>query len=417
MVATIYSDSIWDVHSRLVESMRAQYFLHREYERCVAAITTGDNAGAEAHLKAIANTMTVEQAALFKRLFELHLKERALRVGKAVEQLPEVIVDIIAKCLNYPEVLLPPLRPQNMIDRSQRGLLVLATCAAIIASIPPLRFAGSLIGRGIAVISSINNYTLRRNENRMPGIKPIIYITDHVLKAAKVGAVVAGAIGVAFSAPVLITASLVADVALQTFEFLKTLIRGEEINAGIHFAMLIVNVVMLFAVTTASWPWIVTAAVTSSLAMFAMAFLTLGSMKRDDETVDIICYFTLAALGIFNAFMIAEYRTKTIANTNFKIKNDTRFNIRVYPKYGDENLVGNVASGETLTFTLDGDKYAVYCVSDGPESIGFRYADSQGYGPDQIRPALDAQLFPTLPIGSTAVELPARRKIHDFTQS
>lgn len=426
MAVSIYSDSIWDLHNRFVQDLNAYQL--RDYYSCIAALETGagDPATADIFFQRIAKSLSPQNAMNLKRLRELHIKTRVKHIGEGIEAFPNTVFpdglsEIIANKADFPEAMLPPPPPRALTTGSQRGLLVLAVVAAVIASIPPFRTVGSLIGRGIAVLSSINNCKLRWSENKIPGNKPIVYIQDNLLKLAKVAAVAAGAIGVAIGIPFLITASLVTDVALQALEFLKSMHRGEGTQAAIHFAHLTVNIVTLIAVTTASWPWMVTAIVINGLAMVTIAILRGVTMKSGEEIIDVICYVALAALGIFNALMIAEYRTKVITQTQFKLKNDTGHNMRVYPNPGNPHLLGNVPDRETITLTLDGEKEHVYCVSDGPQYIGYRSFNSYGgdsyvYGLDEISPALQANLFPTLPVGSTAVEITAPRKVHDFTQ-
>lgn len=415
---SIYTDSIRDLHNRFHDAVVHDYYPYDKrilFQNTVAALGTDNKTAAEEHFRRLRESLSPQEVILLKQLMKVHAEARKEQEASGTALPPELIamVDGYAGSI---EALYPPIKPPALTTHFQRGLLILTVVTAILASIHPLRLVGSLVGRGIAIVSSCTNCVLHWNENKVLKNKSIVYFTDNLLKIAKIGIVVAGALAVCTKSSLLLTASLISDVALQALEFLKAAHRGEVLRASIHLASLTVNVLTLVAVTTASWQWMVAATAVSCAAMIVIGSMTLAYQRRDGEIIDAICYFALAILGFTNSFLIAQYTNVPIAQTKFTIKNpDDRYTLRVYPTEGNGKLLGTVAPGETGNFTMEGRHYALFRVWDGPLYPNHVRYNEYIYGPIEITsPALPPQLFGTVPVGSSAVVIPAPRRVHIF---
>src|SRR5262249_37330999 len=96
-----------------------------------------------------------------------------------------------------------------------RGLLVVTVAASILSLIPPLRLLGAMITRSVALLSS----TLHCADK---GSK------DHLFtRVARVGAVAVGLAALVVASPVMLVASLAADIGLQAIEMVRAFRRGE----------------------------------------------------------------------------------------------------------------------------------------------------------------------------------------------
>lgn len=189
----------------------------------------------------------------------------------------------------------------------QRGLLVATTATAILASIPPFRAAGSLAVRTIAFLSSGLNCVGADSKSSL------------LASIGKCAVVALGIAAVAFSRPVLFTASLVADIGLQVFQMAKHIYDGENCKAALNLSIIVVDAFALAAVATGSWPFMVTAAAISTCVMFGFFLNALGS---EANSLDTACYGILAGLGLVNTIAAAKF-TKTKPETSkFTVKND-----------------------------------------------------------------------------------------------
>lgn len=286
----------------------------------------------------------------------------------------------------------------------QRGLLVVTTATAILATIPPLRLAGSLALRSIAFLSSgVNSAGNWEREG----------IFGRALGCAKIAVVAVGAIGVVAASPTLIVASVAADIAVQTFELGKAIYNEDPDRALCSLGVIVVDSFVLAAVATGAWPFLVTAAAISAFVMAGLAIKAGATSCLNDDpwmAVDSLCYAALATLGIVNAAMIPSYYRDVPLTWRYNIRNRSDYSVEVYNKHG--SVVARVAPRDAAYVKIDvkdsiDGEYAklIYVGSDGI-AADVRYLrpwNAAVFRTELSSPALAPKEFPKVPVGGTSI--------------
>lgn len=270
----------------------------------------------------------------------------------------------------------------------QRGLLILSVACGILTLIPPLRVAGSVAARAVAFISSVHLCSDKWHKEDMFG---------RIIKCATVAGVMTGIVAIAASFPLLITISLIMDIAAHTFAIIKV-IKEEGFSQGgfqglLHLSIIVVDILTLSAMLLGSWELLVAAAAVSVVAMVSMAIYAVTQQYRAEEerwaisadhvpksiqghdadfvywksgfiyedhsvrdlqgwgnVVDMVCYLALAALGIVSAVKMTPSYRDYGTNAKFTYKNDSQDVVILTDE--KNNIVGRVQPGETFDLDL-----------------------------------------------------------------
>lgn len=305
-----------------------------------------------------------------------------------------VIIDKIKQFSEqHPQVKLP--RAKHM----QKGLLIATTACAILSLIPPLRLAGALALRGVALLASgVNVMDDWKREGAL----------GRLMKIAKVAVVILGLVALAAASPVLVIASLVVDLALQIFEFGKAIYERDVIRALSHLAFIVIDTLALAGIIAGSWELMVAAIAVQSAAMLAFAGLSFlfAYLNQDaSQFIDTLCFIALAGTGIAGAVRIAEISKP---QARFYWKNITEYEMEAKDSNGE--VVATLKPGESAEFTLDIKETIFEDYSEGP-AVKLYYKD-QFFTPHYLEPtelidvvtqkAMPASLFPTVPVGGPA---------------
>lgn len=171
----------------------------------------------------------------------------------------------------------------------QRGLLVLTTACAVLSLIPPCRLAGSLALRSVALLSSgVNCAEVLQKEDKL----------SLVTQSSKVALVALGLVGVIAASPVVICASIIANLGLNLFEMGRAMVEGKTERALCQLGAVLIDTFAVGALVTGSWGLMVTAAAVSTVVMLALT----GKAFTDFEMV---CYPILALTCFATIFSVA----------------------------------------------------------------------------------------------------------------
>lgn len=314
----------------------------------------------------------------------------------------------------HSKTAIPPMpfeikEKEKVCQIAQRSLLVAATVCSILSIIPPLRLAGSLALRSVALLSSSTTAVTRWSEESVLG---------KLAKVAKVAGVALGLVALAAALPALMVASIGVDLAVQVVEAAKAAHQGKGAQAFMHLGFAIVDTLALAGIVAGSWQLMV-AAISVNIAIMAGAIvITAVDIKKGEEVIDVICYAALGITGMVGAITSARIvHVKT--NAHFSGKNETNNPITFYDK--DDNVVAKVQPGERYDFTLDynhlskmqyGGSY-LEAVSSTTEKVKMLPTEilSETY---DFKPPLDPKLFPTLPVGGTSYNIPNKETLKDL---
>lgn len=281
---------------------------------------------------------------------------------------------------------------------AQRSLLMAAVACSILSIIPPLRFAGSLALRGVALLSSSASLTSQWSEQDLLG---------KLTKVAKVAGVALGLVGLAIALPALMVASIGVDLGVQVFEASKAIHEGNYGQAVIHLGLMIVDTLLLAGIVAGSWELIVASISVNIALMTSAVIITLSNMKGDEEIIDAVCYAALAATGIATAFTTAEITRTGGYKAQFSGKNSSDKEMLIFDK--DHQLIASVPSGENYDFTLDTRGLVLSEYVDVVNAgNGFRLAPTGIIAPPNLQNSLAPKLFPTLPVGGPSYNIPLK---------
>lgn len=278
---------------------------------------------------------------------------------------------------------------------AHRALLVASAGLAIASVIPASRLIGSVMLRSIAFLSSsaicADSWKKMDTYNR-------------TLNICRIGIVALGIIGVASAKPALYVASLAAEVGLQAFEVGKALYDRDAERALTHFAVLTIDSLMLAAVVSGAWQVMVTAAAVNACAMLLFAYKALDK-KDNNSFIDACVYLALAATSITSSVLAARIVTRPAYSGHYEVKNDRHKDMHIEGDRGEH--IATLKPGESLSFDY---RYKTHFHPDGLELLGhYGDYDCDRWSPTHVeyrnfvKPPLDPNLYPTLPIGGTIV--------------
>lgn len=222
--------------------------------------------------------------------------------------------------------------PQWSIEKkrtaAQKALLGMTAVCAILASIPPLRLGASLAMRSVSLLSVGISKTPEGQEG------PFV-------KAAKLATVALGIVALAASMPMLMIASLAADIGLQIIEGARAIYQGDFAKAAMHATILVIDTLALAGLIVGSWQLMIAAASVSAAAMLVLASVA-GASGHVDE---MFAYWALMGANIATTFTIGE-STRTMKTV--VIKNDDPNGKMIVMKPVGPGIVAESAPGQDV---------------------------------------------------------------------
>lgn len=306
--------------------------------------------------------------------------------------------------------------PQQHVDNLpqtppvlQKGLLLLSVAFGALSLIPPFRFAGSLATRSVAFLSTSSLSCDSWSKSNALG---------RLMSCTKLAAVTVGLVGVAVGSPLLVIASLAADLGIQTINAASNLYKGNVGKSLINQSMMVINALALSAMIVGSWPLMVAAAAISAVAMAAIAIKVAVEAKDKGDAFEAICYGALAVLGAASAMSVAERYSYTATKAHFWIKNNRDTLVTFYGRGGQ--IVGQVRPGELKELIVPVEQCGIsilggpnstipfgdYMIRSSPLTKGLGVgisADNYTYTSNLIHPALPVDQFPTVPVTGTVI--------------
>jgi hypothetical protein len=185
----------------------------------------------------------------------------------------------------------------------QKSLLVLTVACAALSLIPPLRVAGSLALRGVALLSSILNSKYNWEQSDL---------ISRITGCFKIALVSLGIVALAAASPILLVATLAADIGVQSIEMMRCLQKGEYSKALTYFGVIVIDTLALGSIVTGSWQVMAVAVSVSATAMLALAFGTWFNAKEDSDKIDIVCYIALHIIVLASFATIDELKPKEV---------------------------------------------------------------------------------------------------------
>ncbi|MDE3046211.1 MAG: hypothetical protein KGJ02_06165 [Verrucomicrobiota bacterium] len=173
---------------------------------------------------------------------------------------------------------------------ARKGMLVAALACGILAAVPPLRIAGMLAARSVAILSNLVNFGETYQQGWL----------SRILNVARVGLVTLGLVAIVTATPVFLVASLGGDIGLQVIEMGRAIEQGNGLKFAIHFCVMLLDILALAAITTGSWQLMLAAACFGTLAMLTL----MGIALNKGMGFEAVCYLGLAALGLVSAVNI-----------------------------------------------------------------------------------------------------------------
>ncbi len=281
-----------------------------------------------------------------------------------------------------------PINPKRIL---QTFLLATTIPFTIISIIPSLRLVGSIGVRSISCLSAILNFTNGVKQNNK-----WLYFTNNL----KIAAVICGIVALSASLPALIVASLVTDIATESFELGKSMCKGDWDKFAVHGFQIITNAFVLTAILTGSFQFLF-AAVALNAIIHAGRILVLcvhcsrKNRCEGEDITDIVLYSILTLLTIPNLVMITEYIGQDYKGAKFTIKGDKDYDINLY---GKNKYLGTVKPGETreiivpqsdlvsggsryISSTITGVKNTLDPVTSGPYEITADWRTADHYVP------------------------------------
>lgn len=284
----------------------------------------------------------------------------------------------------------------------QRGLLVLTTACAALSLIPPLRLAGSLALRSVALLSSgANCAQVLQQKDKMS-------LATH---SGKVALVALGLIGVLAASPVLIGASMVANLGLNLFEMGRAVAEGKTERALCQLGAVLIDTLAVGAFVTGSWGVMATAGVVSGFVMMILAVKVVAQHEQPElgNFVDFFCYCTFSLVGIVTPLFLAS-SPATYKHIPLKYHYLHRNPAPGTALYSDNTgrIIGSAPSGQTIHLevkaqnSLNG-SIKITDANGASHLIRPKLCEHQTIETRPYQPALAASEFPKLPIGGTAV--------------
>lgn len=187
---------------------------------------------------------------------------------------------------------------QKMPSRAFSTVLLLAaTASSIIAVIPVFQFVGGMALRSINVLFQIES-TIRgwRHEDSF----------GKITRCSKIAVIILGIGGLATGSSVLITASLVSEIALQALDLIHARNLKDDARAGKHRAAIILNSSVLVGMTCAPVMYYVSIIPVAMMAMFCdRKFFAHRTIRTNGYDKAEVCYYGIhSIIGVINMLMI-----------------------------------------------------------------------------------------------------------------
>lgn len=301
----------------------------------------------------------------------------------------------------------------------QRGVLMASVGCAALSLTLPFKVSGALGLRTLAFVSSATSCKGHWSQDSL---------TTRLIKCAKLAAVTLGVVAVVVARPLLMVASLVADIGIQAIGAGRALLQRDWEKSLVNGGMLGVDVLVVSGLLTGSWALMATASAVSALVLAGAAIRTAIYAKNRDDIFEVWCLASLSVISIMGALKAAEIYKTVPKTSHYSITNTHDHEIIFKDNYG--NIVARAQPGETVEFNVpckdlspiytqvpsnDG-KYpdrsviAGYHISGEMvdnsghviEKINFlsKYSDVEKY---VIKASLAEEDFPYLPVGGTAI--------------
>lgn len=222
----------------------------------------------------------------------------------------------------------------------QKGCLVASVALTALSLIPPLRLAGSLALRSVALLSSTQDC-----KSRWDSPDTLSKVTS-VARTAIVGI---GLVGIAASLPILSVASLVADAGLHIIGIVKAVRDEDPDRFAMHLGGFMIDAFAAGGIAAGSWPLMVTACSISALVMGGAAIR--AGIREDGSGVEVLSYIALSGLSIAAAISIAEIGYNTVTDEWFEYRNRSAHDIKLVDSNGDEVCI--IESGKTARLSID----------------------------------------------------------------
>lgn len=294
----------------------------------------------------------------------------------------------------------PYNRHLKVMPAVQKGLKIALTACSILSLVPPLRLAGNLATRGIALISSsINGAETWKSD----------HLIEKIAECSKIALVILGIVAVAVSLPVLSIASIAADLAYNTFELGRAIYHKDLDKALTHMSAIVIDTFALAAIATGFWQLMVVAASLSAAAMLAFGIKVAVQAVENDkplDTIDAVCNFLQAGVGIASAVMISKIESTNPSNTRrYVFKNPYDKEVQIHTR--DGVYIMTVAPGETVEFEYT--RYRVYelkikCLDSAYPDLTIA-PEPMEIITDLVQAPIDAEDLNKLPVDSTVCPL------------
>lgn len=263
----------------------------------------------------------------------------------------------------------------------QKALLGMTAICAILSAIPPFRLGASLAMRSASFLSVGISKTPEGKEG------PFI-------KAAKLGVVTLGIVALAAAMPMLMVASVAADMGLQILEGAKAIYQGDFAKAALHATILVIDTLALAGLIVGSWQLMVSAAAVSAAAMLALAAAANASGHGDE----MFSYLALMGANIATAMTIGGY---TRTQKTVVIKNDDPNGKLIVTKPVETGVVAESAPGQDVI--IHDNSYVRYNVIHVSQT-GQTRAEVFNVPNEVVRPPISSQDLPQLAIGGNVLK-------------
>lgn len=243
-----------------------------------------------------------------------------------------------------PPVPAPVVVANATADKLQCGLTVCSVVCGILSLIPPLRVAGNLALRSVSLLSSLLYCKTSWSQAST---------SEKVQFVAKLAFVVSGIVAVAAASPLLVMASIAADIGIQSMNTIKALYMGDYKKAFVNASILIIDSLMLAAMVTGSWPLITAALSVTALMMTVMTVISAKNATTKQEVLHAVFYGLAAALSIAGAVSISEIKgTEKRAAIDVSDPWLTGGGREIHLVDKDGNLIGDVPAYSTRSFDV-----------------------------------------------------------------
>lgn len=234
---------------------------------------------------------------------------------------------------------------------AEKGLLAVSVACAILSVIPPFRIIGNLALRVTSIVTGGSSLALTWKDSTA---------IERLLLCSKIALAAIGVVGVAIHSPAILTAILIADMAMNIFEGFKAGMEGNIADLFKHFLVFKIEAYLLIGIMTASAPYLLAAAISTAglMAFFVIASVIKTIIDKDYTNLfDAVAYGILTAVSIMNIKTIATYKHAK-PTTVVSGKNTSNGVWIVYNKEGHE--VGRVLPGDDYKFNLGANENKLY---------------------------------------------------------